>query len=118
MLRRKIVPIAVFAALAAGGVNAAAADEGANESNEPSEIASVLSAKVTLGQAISTAETETGAKAVESGLENHDGAMVYTIKVAKGDTVQTVLVDPNTGKVTKVTAGNREDEENAEHGED
>ena len=40
--------------------------------------------------------------------------MAYEIKVAKGNTLQRVLVDVDSGKVTKVMAADAGDE-NAEH---
>lgn len=107
MFRSKILPGAmagVIALGAAGGVAQARDNERAGEHGDAQERAAVLNAKTSLAQAIVVAEQATGGKAIETGLENQDGNIAFEVEVAKGDTVQKVLVDPKTGTVLKVMA--------------
>lgn len=120
MLRSKLLPAAMAAALALGSTAgiAFAANNNHGRSGEPEEAqeaAAVINAKTSLAQAIASAEQQTGGKAIETGLENQDGVMLFEIEIAKGNTVQTVLVDSRTGKVVKVMSA---DTENGEQDED
>jgi len=100
----RIVSAVLVAVITVGGIGVALADNGAGELNEHHEIQAVLSAKTSLSQAIAAAERYTGGKAVETGLEHRDGRLAYQVKTAKGDTVTTVLVDPDSGKVLQAAA--------------
>jgi uncharacterized membrane protein YkoI len=104
MRRSKIIPAAMAAVIVLGGTGVAFSANAETETNRQQEISAVLKAKTSLAQAIAAAEQETGGKAVETGLENRDGVMAYEVKIAKGDALQRVLVDLDSGKVTKVTA--------------
>lgn len=112
MLRSRILPIPMVAAIALGGAGAAFAGE--KEVDEQQEITTVLSAKTSLAQAIAAAEQQTGGKAIDTGLENQDGNIAYEVMVAKGTTVQKVLVDLNTGTVLKVMASESQEEDKDE----
>ena len=79
--------------------------------------AAMLAAKVTLTDAIAAAEKEAGGKAIDAGMDDEDGALFIAVNVAQGETIQKVLIDPQTGKVVKITAaddGDDDDEENDE----
>jgi uncharacterized membrane protein YkoI len=118
MLRSKIIPAAMAAIIAIGGTAAAVSANAATENERQQEINAVLKAKTSLTQAIAAAERETGGKAVETGLENQDGVMAYEVKIAKGDTLQNVLVDLASGKVIKVTAADANHEGGGENDEE
>lgn len=118
MLRSKIIPVAMAAAITLAGTGAAFTAKAAAETNEQQEISAVLKAKTSLAQAIAAAEQETGGKAVETGLENRDGVMAYEVKIARGDTLQKVLIDLDSGKVIKVTATDANHDEGGENDED
>ena len=63
----------------------------------------VGAAKVTLGQAIETAQKEVAAgKVIEAGLETEDGATFFEVDVLSGDAVKEVKVDAVTRKVLSV----------------
>jgi uncharacterized membrane protein YkoI len=96
------------------GAGAAFAGENRGQMDPQSELNAVMSAKTTLTQAIAAAERETNGKAVEAGLENQDGVVAYEIDIAKGNTLQRVLVDADSGKITKLIAAD-DDQENGEH---
>jgi uncharacterized membrane protein YkoI len=110
MVRSKSILACTVVLITLAGAGAALA----GENDQQSELYAVTRAKTSLSQAIAAAEEETGGKAVETGLENQDGVMAYEIKIAKGNTLQRVLVDADSGKVTKVMAAD-DDHENGEH---
>lgn len=117
MLRTKMLPAAMAAAIAVGAGGAAFA--ATHDREDAKDIAAVLNAKTSLAEAIATAEQQVGGKAIDAGLEREGGPMRFEVEVAKDKTVQRVLVDPQTGKVVKVMpADTGENGENGEHGED
>lgn len=95
----------------AGGAVAESEDSGLDD-----DAAVMLAAKVTLVDAIATAEKEVGGKAIGAGTDDQDGALFIAVNVAQGEKVQKVLIDPQTGKVIKITAADEGDED--EGGED
>ena len=112
MFRKKLIPVAVASLVALGSV-VGAAFAGTNDNAQ--EMAAFSAAKISLSQAIATAEQKVGGKAIDGGLNNENGIMNYKVEVVdKGNTVQTVLVDLNTGGVIKVAAADTESEGNAE----
>ena len=98
MVRSNIMLTTLVALVTLAGASAAFAGEKGNETDQQSELNAVTNAKTSLSQAISAAEQETGGKAVDTGLENQDGVMAYEIEIAKGNTLQRVLVDSDSGK--------------------
>ena len=99
MVRSKLIPVAVLAAVALSGVPAAFA--ASKKSEDSPEIAAVLSAKTTLGQAISAAEQETGGRALKAEMHNEKDTYLYEIETVAKDQLAEVLIDPATGKVTR-----------------
>lgn len=116
MFQSSIITASIATAIALGGATAAFAANGENRNDEQQEAAAVQNAQISLAQAIAAAEQQTGGKAIDTGIENHDGKILgYDVKVAKGNTVQQVLVDMATGKVLKVAAADTEHEEGGEN---
>jgi uncharacterized membrane protein YkoI len=118
MRRSKIIPAAMAAVIVVGSTGAALSAKAETETNRQQEINAVLKAKTSLAQAIAAAEQDTGGKTVETGLENQDGVMAYEVKIAKGDALQKVLVDLDSGKVIKVTSADANRDEGGENEED
>jgi uncharacterized membrane protein YkoI len=113
MLRSKTNLTTMVALITLAGTAAAFAGEIGREAHQQSELNAIANAKTSLSQAIAAAEQETGGKAVDTGLENQDGTLAYEVQIAKGNTVQKVLVDLDSGKVIKVTAADVDQEEDA-----
>ena len=112
MFRKKLIPVAMATVIALGTA-AGLASAGTNDNAQ--EMAALSSAKTSLNQAIATAEQKVGGKAINGGLNNENGVMTYAVEVVdKGNTVQTVLVDLNTGGIVKVAPADVEPGENAE----
>ena len=119
MVRSNITLTTLVAVVTLAGASAAFAGE-RNETDQQSELNAVTNAKTSLSQAIAAAEQETGGKAIGTGLENQDGVMAYEIEIAKGNTLQRVLVDSDSGKIIKVMAADADDEngEQKDHDEE
>ena len=118
MIRSKIVSGAVAAIFALGGAGSALAAERDGGREDQAQIASAMAAQTSLAQAILSAETETGGKAIDAGIEDEDGAMVFEVEVAKDGALHRVLVAMDTGTVIKVMAPDSEDSENGENDND
>jgi uncharacterized membrane protein YkoI len=114
MIRKTILPVAV-AGMIAIGVSAAAY---ARNENATDEAAIIANAKVSMVQAITTAEQQVGGKAVGTGIEDQDGTVYFEVQVLKNGTRHKVLIDPQTGKVVKTVAGDNERNENGREGDD
>ncbi|HEY6432233.1 MAG TPA: PepSY domain-containing protein [Acetobacteraceae bacterium] len=63
------------------------------------EAAAVASIKVSLTQAIATAEQQTGGKAYDAGVDADHGKNRIVVETNGPKGVQTVIIDANTGKV-------------------
>lgn len=100
---RKLAPIALAALLAIGATGGIALANGRND--EGNDAAALANAKVSLVQAIATAEQQVGGRAVGAGVDNENGRVTIAVEVAAKDGVRTVLIDPATGKVTATRAG-------------
>lgn len=114
MVRSNIILTTMVALITLAGVGAAFAGENGNETDQRSELNAVTNAKTSLSQAIAAAEQETCGNAVDASLENQDGVMAYEVEIAKGNTLQRVLVEPDSGKIIRVTVADADDE-NAQH---
>ncbi len=82
------------------------------------EVAAMLQAKVTLTEAIGTAEKEAGGRAINAGIDDNGGTLLIRVVVARSDSVRKVLIDAQTGSVVKMTAKNDEEEEDEDHEDD
>lgn len=98
MNRKKLVPVALAVLLATGAASGVALANGSGE--EQQDAAQLANAKVTLIEAIATAEHQAGGQAVGAGVDNENGTVRIAVDVAGTQGVKTVLVDPQTGKVT------------------
>lgn len=115
-----LVPLTISVAVPAFAEENAEAGE-----NQVNETQAIMNAKISIADAIRAAETESKGKAVESGLNDENGAVSYQVEVLMPDGKRTdVFVDLDTGKVLKMAAaesdeGNQKDEngENGEEGE-
>jgi uncharacterized membrane protein YkoI len=68
------------------------------EDQEKKELTGIASAKTPLLDAIKAAEKEAGGKAIDAGIEEHEGKVSYQVAVVKNGAVQPMLVDPATGQ--------------------
>jgi uncharacterized membrane protein YkoI len=100
MLRSKLIP-AVMAAVIAVGTSGVAFAATNGKGEDASEIQAALSAEVTAGQAIAAAEKNTGGRALEVGLEDENGGVLYEVKTITQDKVVEAFIDPATGQVIR-----------------
>lgn len=118
MLRSKLVK-AVLAGTLASGVIGTSVMAYARSGDTPTDEAAIMAnAKVSMTEAIATAEREVGGKASGSGIEDQDGKVYFEVQVLKGGTHQKVLVDPQSGKVVKTVIADNEQNENGHEGND
>jgi len=122
MIKSRYIPLALAAALAAGGVGTALAQNasttGETEQTDAMEMAALQSAKVSLAEAVAAAEKDVGGKAIDAGFETEKGQQGYEVEVMSANGSQTVLVDAQTGAVTKMPAEDQDDQKGGEAGED
>jgi uncharacterized membrane protein YkoI len=115
MNRTKLVTLAMASVLTAGALGLAGAAHARNNDARTNEAAFIANAKVTMAEAIATAEQQTGGKAVGTGIEDEDGTVLLEVQVLKDNQRHTVLIDPQSGQVVKAAM---EDDEQNENGED
>ncbi|MFM9939344.1 MAG: PepSY domain-containing protein [Hyphomicrobiaceae bacterium] len=109
MNRKTLLTALVAGTLATGAIGGLAYARERGESRTD-EAAIMTNAKITMAQAIATAELATGGKAVGTGIEDQDGTVNFEVSVLKDGARQKVLIDTQTGKVVKtVTAQNDDD---------
>jgi uncharacterized membrane protein YkoI len=102
MTHTKRLTLAIAGVLAAATLSAAgAADAKDRHDQRTNEAAIIANAKVTITQAIATAEQQTGGKAVGTGIEDQDGAVFLEVTVLKDNQKHKVLIDPQSGHVVK-----------------
>ncbi len=72
--------------------------------------------KISLSQAVTTAERHITGKASRAELEKHEGQWVFDVEVINGQKVVDVKVDPKSGKVLAATEdkADRDDEQDKE----
>lgn len=99
-------PIAVAALLAAVIVPGAAF--AADRTTNPEAIA-MQGSKVTLTQAIATAEQQTGGQAYDAGVAVVSGQTRISVETNGPKGVQTVTIDAHSGLVVGILAGGEED---------
>lgn len=84
-----------------------AEDEGAvarTHSEDQAEFTKLAGAGTTLTSAVTTAEQQSGGKAIEAAFGIDNGSLLFEVEVAKDKTMHKVMIDPATGKVVKVAA--------------
>jgi uncharacterized membrane protein YkoI len=85
------------------------AQAGESKEKETKQLKLFSKAKITLTEAIKTAEKKVGGKAMEAELDDESTTVQFEIEILKDGKVHEVLVDGITGKVLKVSL---EDESN------
>lgn len=86
------------------------------EQQQTNDAAVIANAKVTMAQAITAAEHQTGGTAVGSGIEDQNGTVFLEVQLAKDNQTQKAPVDPQTGKVVKIVSNDQEDRSGSETG--
>lgn len=110
-MNTKQIVILVAAGMIATGAGGSLAY--AEEHGNHTDAQALANSKISLSQAIATAEQQAGGKAVDAGVDNEKGTVRIAVEVASNQGVKTVLVDPQTGQVTGTkTGGDHESEEN------
>lgn len=110
-MNTKQIVILVAAGMIATGAGGSLAY--AEEHGNHTDAQALANSKISLSQAIATAEQQAGGKAVDAGVDNENGTVRIAVEVASNQGVKTVLVDPQTGQVTGTkTGGDHESEEN------
>jgi uncharacterized membrane protein YkoI len=74
-------------------------DESALDAEDKAELAALKGAKVTLRQAIASAEKVNGGRALNAGLEQVGGRAVWEILIPSTTQPQQIHIDPVTGKI-------------------
>lgn len=98
MKRKLMFPALVIAAGVVTAAGLAYAKESGGSENEAT--ADLAKAKISLSQAVATAESRAGGKATRAELENENGVAVFGVEVVTPDsTVMDVKVDAADGKV-------------------
>ena len=99
MAQSKLIPATAVVVIVLSGIAAALVSFKKAENSQ--EMMAIMDAKITLAQAITAAEQETGGRAMQIGMEHEKGAYLYEIKaLSKGDVIE-VFVDPMTEKITR-----------------
>ena len=105
-----MLPLALAALFAVGATSAVAL---AKESGQQDHDAAALAgAKVTLQQAIATAEQQANGRAASADFEQQRGVARIEVEVVGPQGLKTVLVDAQTGQVTAIRSGETRDEDN------
>jgi uncharacterized membrane protein YkoI len=113
----KLLTLAMAGVIAAGTLGAGAAFS--RESDHRTDEAAIMAnSKVSMAQAIATAEQHTGGKAVGTGIEDQDGTVFLEVQVIKNNERQKVLVDPQSGSVVKTATEDNEQNEDHENTDD
>ncbi len=99
--------LAAVAGLLATGALAGTAFAAGN--GEAQEATALQGAKITLPQAITTAEQQTGGKAFDAGVDAAHGATRIAVETNGPKGVQTVIVDAQSGQVVGTHAGGEKD---------
>lgn len=104
------LPRLIPAALALAGVVALATPALAKDQADRSDAAIMQAAKISLAQAVATAERQTGGRAFDAGVDNERGRARISVEVATGTGVRTLLIDPATGAIAANRAGGEDQE--------
>lgn len=97
--------IAVLLILGAAGVALASVDK----EDESQDLRAAAQAKISISDAIRTAEQQAGGRAIDATFGKESGQPQYEVEVLTGGAVHNVYVDAQTGKVTKVAQGENDE---------
>lgn len=118
MIRNKLFAVTAVGAIAASALGFAGAVQ-AKDSERPTDEAAVMAnAKVSMAQAITTAEQQVGGKAVDSGIEDQNGTVFLEVTVLTGTQKHRVLIDPQSGQVVKTALDNNDERDNGHERDD
>lgn len=108
---KRIVPFALAGLLAVGAASGIAhADQNRDQDGRDAAVA-LAGMKVTLQQAIATAEQQAGGRAVGADMSQERGATRIAVEVIGPQGAKTVLVDAQTGQVTATHDGRQDGED-------
>lgn len=111
-----VIPGVAAVAIGVGVAGGAFADT--DKRGLDGDAAAMLAAKVTLTDAIATAEKEAGGNAIDACMDDQDGTLFIAVNVAQGEKIQKVLIDPQTGKVVKIGAKDDDEEEDGDQNDE
>jgi uncharacterized membrane protein YkoI len=100
------IPLALACLLVFGSLGGAAF---ASDDDEAREATALQGAKVSLSQAIATAEQQTGGRAYDAGVNLKGGQVRIVVETSGAKGVQTVTVDAQSGEVVGTHAGGEAD---------
>lgn len=110
MNKKRILPFTLAALIAGSAVGGAALAKESGHADP--DMQAIAKAKVSLQQAIATAEQQTSGRAVSADLDEQNGVPRIEVEVAGPQGIKTVLVDAETGRVTATHAGDQGDADN------
>lgn len=108
MMRKGLVLGMTLAGLMLAGASVGTA-MAAGHGDADREAAAVATMKVSLAQAIATAEQHTGGKAYDAGVDVDAGKNQVVVETNGPKGVQTVMIDATTGQIVGGHAGGEED---------
>jgi uncharacterized membrane protein YkoI len=106
MNTKHIATLALAGLLATGAIAGTARAAGGDEDREATAL---QGAKISLTQAIATAEQQTGGKAYDAGVDARGGQAHIVVETIGPKGVQTVSVDAQSGQVVGSHAGGEAD---------
>ena len=110
-MNAKKIALAAFATLLTLGTAGEIA-HAADRDQDQRDTAALANMKVTLQQAIATAEQQAGGRAVGADVSQENGATRIAVEVAGQAGVKTVLIDGQSGKVTATHDAGQDHEDN------
>ncbi len=111
---RHAAPFALAALLAIGVAGGTAYAEGSDGKSEAQDATALAGMKVTLQQAIATAEQQSGGRAISADASQEKGSARIEVEVAGPKGPQTVVVDGQTGQVTTAQAAGQDNGQDGE----
>ena len=112
MKTRRLASLAAAALVATGIAGGIANAAGRERGQDAADATALAGLRITLSQAIATAETQTGGRAVSADVSRERGATArIEVEVAGPQGARTVLVDGQTGAVTAVHDAGAEGDE-------
>jgi uncharacterized membrane protein YkoI len=102
----RAIPLALAGAVLLGTIAPAAFAAGRDEVEEQTAL---QGAKVTLTQAITVAEQQTGGRAFDAGVDVDKGKARIKVETNGPKGVQTVIIDADSGQVVGTHTGGEED---------
>lgn len=112
MNSKRLLPVALAAVLAASAVGGMAHAKERGGDQDRRDMAAIAGMKITLPQAIATAEQQAGGRAVGAEVVQEHGAARIAVEVAGAQGIKTVLVDAQTGQVAAAPGGGQDESDN------